>query len=385
VQVCVVGLGRVGLPAAARSAAAGHSVTAVDRDQAAVARATGPHPTEPGLAELIDAGRASGRLRFAVAPVPAEVYVVCVGTPLRPGTHEADLADLTAAVQDVAGQCPADALVLIESTVPVGTTERLAHLLRAGRPGVRVAAAPERILPGNVLVELAREPRVVGGVDPASADAAAVYLESCGSGRVERTDSRTAELCKLVENAARDVEIALANTVAAVARRAGVDPYALRALVNQHPRVKLRVPGIGVGGHCLPVDPWFLIGACPEETGLLATAREVNDGAVERWVAAIRRVAEGREVGLLGLGYKPDSDDLRLSPAVAIAVALSAEGPVVVADPYHERIGGLQVVSAARALSAPVVVLLVAHRAYRDLRSRLRPDQVAIDACGGWS
>jgi UDP-N-acetyl-D-mannosaminuronic acid dehydrogenase len=377
VRICVVGLGRVGLPTVARAAEAGHDVTGVDRDPAALIRARGAHPTEPGLTEVVSAAVSSGRLAFATVPVRADVYVVCVGTPLAEGAR-ADLSALDAALASIGAVAPPGALLVIESTVPVGTADRAAAAL----PGLRVAAAPERVWPGRALRELAENPRVVGGVDEESAVAAAAFFATLGAGDIDRTDARTAELVKLCENAARDVEIALANTLAAVSRAHGLDPHAVRALVNRHPRVALREPGIGVGGHCLPVDPWFLVEGAPAHTALLRAARGVNDGAPGAWAARIAARAGGRPIGLLGLGYKADSDDLRHAPAVEIALRLSASADVVVADPYHDAVDGIALAPLEVAAARPVVALLVAHAAYRVVR--LRPDQIGIDACGGW-
>lgn len=380
-RICVIGLGRVGLPTAARAAAAGHAVLGVDEQDPAPLLARAAH--EPGLARLVADVVQSGQLRLARRPEPADAYLICVGTPRAP-SGGADLSAVDRAVRALLPGCPPAALVVLESTVPVGTTEQLAARIRRERPDARVAVAPERVLPGSALAELAANPRVVGGVDPESAAAARDLLASFGSGPITCTDPRTAELAKLVENAARDVEIALANTVADLARAHGIDPFVLRDLVNHHPRVELRQPGIGVGGHCLPVDPWFLVDAHPGETRLLRAARAVNDLVPAQWETTILRRAEGRTVGLLGLGYKPDSDDLRAAPAVEIVRRLRAEARVLVADPYHTHLDGEPLASVDDVLVAPVVVLLVAHRAYVPLRERLGADQLAIDACGGW-
>jgi UDP-N-acetyl-D-mannosaminuronic acid dehydrogenase len=350
-------------------------VVGVDRDPAVLDAVAAAHPTEPGLDDALRAVLASGRLRTATAPSSADVYVVCVGTPLA-ADGSADLRDVDAAVEAIAAVMPGDALVVVESTVPVGTTDAIAARLRARAPGARVAACPERVLPGDALREVVENPRLAGGVDEASAAAAAEWLATFVTGRVDRTDARTAELAKLVENASRDVDVALANAVAAVAERFGVDPYELRALVNRHPRVRLAVPGVGVGGHCLPVDPWFLVRAAPAETTLLAEARRVNDAVPARWVDRILARAGGRPIGLLGLTYKADVDDFRGSPALEIARALSRRADVLAHDPYAAAVDGVALGRVEDVLARPVVALLVAHRAYEGL-------PVTLDCCGG--
>jgi UDP-N-acetyl-D-mannosaminuronic acid dehydrogenase len=271
--------------------------------------------------------------------------------------------------------------VVIESTVPVGTTEAVARRLRVRRPDAAVAFCPERVLPGDALREIACNDRVVGGVDEASADAAATLLRRYVTGRIDRTDDHTAELVKLVENASRDVGIAFANTAAALAERWGVDPAELRALCNRHPRVALLEAGIGVGGHCLPVDPWFLVAAAPEEAELLRVARRINDAVPGRVAARLlAHVPPGARVAVLGLAYKADVDDLRNSPALAVATALAEARDVVVCDPLvGADVAPLRKVPLEDALLADVVVLLVPHRVFAGVGSRLRAGQTLLD------
>jgi UDP-N-acetyl-D-mannosaminuronic acid dehydrogenase len=385
-----VGLGRVGLPTAALAAAAGHRVTGVDRDaavRAGVARGTSG-AREPGLESLLRRALAGG-LAVADAPVAADVTVICVPTPLGPrsssGGSPSDprpaLDELWAAVAAIDEVAPADGLVVVASTVPVGATEEVAARLRTRH----VACCPERVLPGDAVREMTENPRIVGGVGDEATARAAAWLATWVRGPIDQTDARTAELAKLMENAARDVEIALANTIAAAAGAVGVDPTRLRALVSRHPRIRLLDPGIGVGGHCLPVDPWFAIAAAPAETTLLRAARAVNDATPDLWVARIEAEAErigARRIGLLGLTYKPESDDLRDAPAVRIARALAARFDVVAADPYVERVEGVAVRSVHEVVHSDLVVLLVAHRALVDVD--VPAGRTTIDACGGW-
>lgn len=388
-SACVIGLGRVGLPTAALIAASGQPVLGVDSDPTVLAAiASGEAGAgEPGLAALLREVRAAGRLSLAAQPAPAQISVIAVPTPLDPAENRPDLTALDAAVAALGEIAPADGLVVVTSTVPVGTTDRLGAALRAVHPARAVACCPERLWPGDALREMRDNPRIVGGVDPESTERAATWLASWVRGPIDRTTARTAELAKLMENAARDVAIALAQTVADTARALGVDPDELRTLVERHPRVSLLDAGIGVGGHCLPVDPWFAIGAAPAETALLRAAREVNDATPERWAARIAERARERgasRIGLLGLAYKPGSDDVRNAPAVRIARRLAERFEVRAADPRVRAVEDLDVVPIEEALRAEVVVLLVAHPELVALRDRVPERALRIDACGGW-
>lgn len=376
----MVGLGRVGLPTAALSAVAGDRVTGADSSaevRSAVERgvAGGAEPGLPGLLRrALDRG-----FTVSAAPTPADVTAICVPTPVS-DDHRPALGCFWDAVQAVDAVAPPDGLVIVASTVPVGTTERVAARLRTRS----VVCCPERVLPGDAVREMVENPRIVGG-DPAATARAVDWLRGWARGPIDVSDARTAELAKLLENAARDVEIALANTVAAAAEAVGVDPERVAELVSRHPRVKLLRAGIGVGGHCLPVDPWFVVDAAPGATGLLRAAREVNEAVPARWAARIAAEAErvgARRIGLLGLAYKPETDDVREAPAVRIARLLQPRFDVVAADPYVARVDGIDVRPVEDVLASDVVVLLVAHRALRDVvvpAGRLR-----IDACGGW-
>jgi UDP-N-acetyl-D-mannosaminuronic acid dehydrogenase len=373
-RVCVVGLGRVGLPTAALAAAAGHHVIGVDRDPHQLARVRGGGAgDEPGLAELL----AAHPIEVGSRVVPADAYVVCVGRPADAGGEGPAGADVAAALAEVAQVAPPGALCVLEGTVPVGTTDALV----AAWPGLRVVVAPERVLPGRALAEIRDNPRLVGG-PPSAVGAAAALMSSWVRGPITQVDARTAELCKLVENASRDVAIAFANTVAALARRHGVDGAQLRALANQHPRVSLLAPGIGVGGPCLPVDPWLLVDPDAPEP-LLVAARRVNDGVPA--LAAARVDRERGTIGVLGLGYKPDVGDTRRSPAVEVVRAL-AHRDVVAHDPHvGGPVEGITLVPLAEVLRRDVVVRLVAHRAFDGWETAAARSACTLDLSGGWS
>ena len=395
-SVCVLGLGYIGLPTAATIAAAGHRVLGVDvnPDVVATINAGGVHFEEPGLERLVQQVVATGALRAGSAPEPADVFLVCVPTPLRedssgriPDTHH--VAD---AVRAVASVLASSNLVVIESTCPVGTAEAMERELRdLGTPAgeILLASCPERVLPGRILEELRTNDRIIGGINEASSHAAVSFYRTFVSGAVIATDSRTAEMVKLVENSFRDVNIAFANEVSLLSDHTGVDPWEVIRLANLHPRVSILDPGPGVGGHCIAIDPWFLVAEDPDTARLIRTAREVND-AKTTWVTdQIRAEAEqlsrtiGRpaRVACLGLTYKPDVDDLRESPALKVALALADAGiPVLACDPHLRSHPSLTLHDPNAAIEgADLVALLVAHREFRELNL---DGKRTLDYCG---
>ena len=397
VKVCVVGLGYIGLPTAAVLAARGHSVHGVDLNPVTVdtINAGRAHIVEPDLDMLVQAGVQTGRLRAHTEPDAADVFILCVPTPLT-GDRRPDLRHVEAAAAAVAPHLRPGNLVVLESTVPPGTTEAVAARLRGlsnlGPSELKVAHAPERVLPGRILREVVENDRVVGGVDDASSGACSAFYGTFVAGRVHVTDARTAEATKLVENAYRDVNIAFANELSLVADRLGLDVWRLIALANRHPRVDILHPGPGVGGHCIAVDPYFLIDAAPDLTPLMTQARRVNGAKPHRVVERVLGVAERFKrprIACLGLAYKPDVDDLRESPALEIVRRLQEEaagpldGDVRVCEPNLTRLDGFDLVPLDAALDgADIVVVLVAHRQFRALEPRRLAEKSVIDACG---
>lgn len=400
--VCVHGLGHVGLPTAALLAEAGHQVTGCDPRPDAVARANAARPgsPEPGLDALLARAVASGRLHARAAPVPAAFHVIAVPTPFAAG-HLPDLRHVEQAADALAPLLRAGDAVILESTVPVGTTAALAARLAAARPGlsvpgaVHVAHCPERVMPGRALHELVHNDRVIGGLTPACAAAAAALYRGWMRGALAMAEAPVAELVKLAENAFRDVNIAFANELAAVASRMGVDVREAIRLANRHPRVNILAPGVGVGGHCVAVDPWFLVAAAPQETRLIRAAREVNDAVPGRIAARLKAEAtrfalggRGPRVACLGLAYKPDVEDLRESPALAVAAELMAAGiEVIVADPFVAALpasldGAARMEAAAAVAAADIVAILVAHTPFRALDPALFGGKVVVDAAG---
>lgn len=395
-RVCVVGMGRVGLPLAITLALQGNAVHGVDSDPQMIHDwSTGRRAweCEPGLTDAVERVRSSGALSVTAAPLAADAFVVAVPTPVDEH-HQANLNHVDAAMKALTPVLEPGNLVVLESTVPVGTTDRVAALLRRMRPDLDgpsrlyVAHCPERVLPGHVLAELKDNDRVVGGVDPESTARAMALYRRFVRGRLFGTDARSAEIVKLVENAYRDVNIAFANEVSMICDALGIDAREVIALANRHPRVSILSPGPGVGGHCVPVDPWFLAAAAPHVTSLIPAARGVNE-AKTRWV--VRRVLdEARKfaaptVACLGLTYKADLDDVRESPALAIARELGAtEGVrVLVADPHVRAADGLTLLRAEDAIArADVVVALVAHSAFHALPPDAFAGKTFVDVCG---
>ncbi|MFQ5971600.1 MAG: UDP-N-acetyl-D-mannosamine dehydrogenase, partial [Alphaproteobacteria bacterium] len=335
--MCVVGLGYIGLPTASMLARAGLRVTGVDLDRAVVdaVNAGEARGEEHGLAELVGEVVAGGQLRATPTPVPADAFVIAVPTPLRSdGTHGPDLSRVRAAGIAIAPSLKRGDLVVLESTSPVGTTAMLAGILADARPDlsfpheagegsdIRLAYCPERVVPGRMLHELVHNDRIIGGMTRRCAASALALYGAFAEGECRLTDDRTAEMVKLAENAFRDVNLAFANELSMVCYDLGLDPWRVIELANRHPRVSILNPGPGVGGHCVAVDPWFIVASAPERATLVRTAREVNDAKARFVVEQVREAARGMErptIACLGLAYKPDVDDFRDSPALEIA------------------------------------------------------------------
>lgn len=397
-RICVMGLGYIGLPTASLLATKGHRVHGVDvrADVVDTINRGDIHIVEPELDVLVRSAVHSGNLKASLEPAEADLFVLAVPTPFAEG-HQPDLTYVDAATDAVAPYLRSGDLVILESTSPVGTTERVAARLASARPdlatsagrGFFVAHCPERVLPGHILRELVDNDRIVGGVDPESAEVAAAFYRSFVSGAVLVSDARTAELAKLTENSFRDVNIAFANELSVVCGALGVDVWEVIALANRHPRVQILNPGPGVGGHCLAVDPWFIVSSAPDEARLIRTAREVNV-AKEGWV--VQRVVDRAQrfrkpvIACLGLAYKPDIDDLRESPALHVTAAIRQALPdaeVLAVEPNLAELEGFDLVDLDQALSrSDIVVGLVAHSPFKRLdRSKLH-EKVVIDTCG---
>ena len=409
-KVCVIGLGYIGLPMAASLASRGIDVLGVDvaNETVALINRGETHIEEPELDIIVRAAVTTGKLKAASYPQAADAFILAVPTPFK-GEHQPDLSYLEASADSIAPVLKKGDLVVIESTSPVGSTEMISQRLgnlrtdltfphSAGEDAdIQVAHSPERVLPGRILVELVQNDRVIGGISKNCAERAATLYRMFVSGECHLTSARTAELVKLAENSYRDVNIAFANELSMVCKRLGIDVWDVIELANRHPRVAILQPGPGVGGHCIAVDPWFIVDSAPEEARLIRTAREVNDAKPESIIAeviAATKSIENPVVASLGLTYKADVDDTRESPAVEIVAALGArlKSEILVVDPHLSALPeqlaalpSLRITNLDEALTAAqIVVLLVDHREFRGIdRSRLS-DKVIVDTRGLW-
>jgi UDP-N-acetyl-D-mannosaminuronic acid dehydrogenase len=398
-QVAVIGLGYIGLPTAALLASYGWSVCGVDVSQRVVdtVNAGGVHIEERDLDKLVQEAIAAQTLVASTEVPTASFYMIAVPTPLGPD-NAPDISYVEAAARAIAPKILPGACVIVESTSPIGTTEQVAAIISEMRPDlvvpkngsddeadIALAYCPERVLPGRIVNELVHNDRVIGGVTPACAERAAVLYTSFVKGDCLYTTARVAETVKLVENSFRDVNIAFANELSMIADVMGVDVWEVIRLANRHPRVNILQPGPGVGGHCIAVDPWFLVAATPSTARLVKTAREVNDHKAvhtEGKIRALLDAAPEGKVALLGLAFKPDIDDFRESPALEIAEALAhTHGDrVLVVEPFADELPkafdctGAQLVTLDAGLrQAEIIVVLVDHTAFK----HLGPDDLA--------
>ena len=407
-QVAVIGLGYIGLPTAALLASYGWSVCGVDVSQTVVdtVNAGHVHIEERDLDVLVRDAVASKTLVAATEVPTANFFMIAVPTPL--GENKApDISYVEAAARAIAPKILPGACVIIESTSPVGTTERVAEIIAQARPDLAIpceggtdeadialAYCPERVLPGRIVNELVHNDRVIGGVTAACAERAAVLYTSFVKGDCLYTTARVAETVKLVENSFRDVNIAFANELSMIADKIGVDVWNVIRLANRHPRVNILQPGPGVGGHCIAVDPWFLVAGAPEAARLVRTAREVNDHKAvhtEGRIRALLDAAPQGKVALLGLAFKPDIDDFRESPALEIAAALArTHGErIVLVEPFAVDLpacfagtGAVLETLDAALRQAEILVVLVDHTAFKHLSAEDLAEKLVFDTRG---
>ena len=408
--ISVIGLGYIGLPTSAILATHGATVIGVDVNPAVVRTINkgGIHIVEPELEAVVSGVVATGRLRATTEPEPADAFIIAVPTPF----HEDRSPDLTyveRAARAIAPHLRRGCLVILESTSPVGTTEKLSKWLAADRADlkfphdageaadVNVVYCPERVLPGHVLHELVYNDRIIGGMSKRCAERAASVYGIFLKGQCIRTDSRTAEMSKLTENAYRDVNIAFANELAGISEKLDINVWELIELANRHPRVNILQPGPGVGGHCIAVDPWFIVHSAPKEARLIRTAREINDARPHQIIARVRDRASRFSkpvIACLGLSYKADIDDLRESPAVEIVRDLSQErlGQILVVEPHVselppllQNVDGIALTNLEQALQeSDIILLLVGHRAFKNVDRSMLMEKVVIDTRGLW-
>ncbi len=396
-KACFMGLGYIGLPTAITAAMHGVEVVGVDINPDVVAKTNAGelHIAEPGLGEKLREVTASGRLRATSVPETSDAYFIVVPTPFK-GDHTPDISFVESATRAVVPFLKEDDLYVIESTSPIGTTERMAELIYSLRPELcgklHIAYCPERVLPGNVLYELVHNDRVIGGVDEEATERASEFYGLFVKGCLHHTNARTAEMCKLTENSSRDVQIAFANELSLICDRAGINVWELISLANKHPRVNILQPGCGVGGHCIAVDPYFITSAFPVESRIIAAAREINnykaEWCAEKIVNAILRfeLENGRKpvVAMMGVAFKPDIDDLRESPAKTIiskVMQSAGNSPILVVEPNVAEHNVFKLTPYKEAYAqADIAVFLTAHTPFRSLEWDDR--KIILDFCG---
>ena len=417
--ISMVGLGYIGLPTAAVFASRRINVIGVDVNQKAVDTINQGkiHIVEPDLDMVVHAAVTEGYLRATTTPEPADAFLIAVPTPFKNDNHDPDLSYIESAAKAIAPVLVKGNLVVLESTSPVGATEQMARWLAEARPDltfpqthgegsdIRIAHCPERVLPGHVLRELVHNDRVIGGMTPKCSAAACALYGTFLEGECVVTNARTAEMAKLTENSFRDVNIAFANELSIICDELDINVWELISLANRHPRVNILQPGPGVGGHCIAVDPWFIVSKTPEQARLIRTAREVNDGK-PRWVLEKVQQAVGQHlidnpnktaadvsIACFGLAFKPDIDDLRESPALKIATDIMEmhPGACMVVEPNIQELPaalkqrGALIMDEKNALDrADIIVMLVDHAVFKNAKPSFTPDQIVVDTRGIW-
>ncbi|ABR88638.1 NDP-N-acetyl-d-galactosaminuronic acid dehydrogenase oxidoreductase [Janthinobacterium sp. Marseille] len=409
-RVTVVGLGYIGLPTAAVLASTGVKVLGVDINSDAVETINRGeiHIVEPDLDKLVRDTVANGNLRASTTVEQADAFIIAVPTPFK-GQHQPDISYVESATKSIAPFLKKGDLVILESTCPVGTTEKMTQWLADARPelkfpseinddtDINLAYCPERVLPGKVLTELISNDRVIGGITSNCSQRAQALYKQFVKGECVLTEARTAEMCKLTENSFRDVNIAFANELSLICEKLDINVWELVRLANRHPRVNILNPGPGVGGHCIAVDPWFIVDSAPELSKIISTARAVNDGKPLFVVEQVQKAAalyEAPTVACFGLAFKADIDDLRESPAVHIVQMLAQQGlQLLLVEPFIHALpknlanfDNVKLVSIEEALlKANVVVSLVDHTCFKEIDSAVLAKKAIVDARGIWA
>lgn len=407
-NVCVIGLGYIGLPTAAFIASGGMRVVGVDVNEEYVSKINNCEVPfhEPGFEGLLQSVVGSGALSAQTVPAVADSYIVAVPTPFNTD-KTVDISYIESAARSLAPYLRPGALVVLESTAPPGTTERMAQVLIEERPDlslnpeadnyILVAHCPERVLPGKIMEEMESNARVIGGINEPSGEAAEALYRTFCQGEILRTNAPTAEMAKLAENSFRDVNIAFANELSLICDKLGIDVWELISLANHHPRVNILQPGPGVGGHCIAVDPWFIVASAPELTPLIRTAREVNDGKPHKVLAKVNSLLEeipSPTIAALGIAFKADIDDLRESPSLGIVEELAATGATIkvvepnidvlpdsLSDHANVELSDLDEACA----TANLILVLVDHAQFRTVDTWRFAEKIVVDTKGIWS
>ena len=397
VNVVTIGLGYIGLPTSALIAQNGIQVHGVDINQNVVdiINQGKIHIIEPSLDIAVEEAVKNGFLKASITPVSADTYLIVVPTPFK-GNHQPDISYVEAATRNIIPFLKEDDLYIIESTSPIGTTEKMMNFIYTERPKLKdklnIAYCPERVLPGNVMHELVYNDRVIGGIDEKSTNKAIGFYKQFVKGELHATNARTAEMCKLTENSSRDVQIAFANELSLICDKADINVWELIKLANKHPRVHILQPGCGVGGHCIAVDPYFIVSDYPMESKIIGTAREVNNYK-SFWCAEKVQTTKlafelkhGRKpsIALMGLAFKPNIDDLRGSPAKYIVNKVlqnDNNGEYFIVEPNIEEHNVFKLTDYKEAVKkADIIIFLVAHKEFKGLG--LSQGKVVLDFCG---
>ena len=392
--ICVIGLGYIGLPTASLLGTRDFHVHGVDVSEHVVNTINegNIHIVEPELDFMVRCAVNAGNLKAGIMPVEADIFIIAVPTPIK-DNHEPDLSYVESATKLISPYVKPGNLVILESTSPVGTTDEVVAKILSDDghdtdKEVFVAHCPERVLPGRILIELVENDRIVGGINPLATEKAVEFYKTFVRGEVLSTDSRTAEMAKLTENSSRDVSIAFANELSLICDQEGINVWELISLANRHPRVNILNPGPGVGGHCIAVDPWFIVARSPQYAKLIKTARQVNDSKPQWVINKVKSKAEKFEnpvIGCLGLAFKADVDDLRESPAVNIVKRLIKDnvGEILICEPNlksHKEFDLLPCEEVIR--RSDIILLLVDHKEFKGLKIIELNEKILIDTRG---